>query len=146
MKVETPTAAKEPVPKVSNMSTASSTTKAAVTPKMADSPKGTAASGATAHTVRVRTVYQRAGKRRAPVPVPEVRGGGLYHGAPCTAGTKVQLHRNLCVPSVPKVQLHRNLRVPSVCVKSRMLVAFRRKMTPKFTQPTKNCCYNDIFK
>ena len=79
-------------------------------------------------------------------PVPEVRAGGLYHGAPCTAGTKVQLHRNLCVPSVPKVQLHRNLRVPSVCVKSRMIVAFRRKMTPNFTQPTKNCCYNDIFK
>ena len=47
---------------------------------------------ATAHTVRVRTVYQRAGKRGAPVPVPEVRAGGLYHGAPCTAGTKVQLH------------------------------------------------------
>ena len=101
---------------------------------------------ATAHTVRVRTVYQRAGKRGAPVPVPEVRAGGLYHGAPCTAGTKVQLHRNLCVPSVPKVQLHRNLRVPSVCVKSRMIVAFRRKMTPNLTRPTKNCCYNDIFK
>jgi hypothetical protein len=106
----------------------------------------TSMSGSTAHTVRVRTVYQRAGKRGAPVPVPEVRAGGLYHGAPCTAGTKVQLHRNLCVPSVPKVQLHRNLRVPSVCVKSRMVVAFRRKMTPNFTQSTKNCCYNDIFK
>ena len=33
---------------------------------------------ATAHTVRVRTVYQRAGKHGAPVPVPEVRAGGLY--------------------------------------------------------------------
>ena len=32
-------------------------------------------------------MYQRAGKRGAPVPVPEVRAGGPYRGAPCTAGT-----------------------------------------------------------
>ena len=44
---------------------------------------------------------------------------------------KVQLHHNLCVPLVSKVQLHRNLCVPSVCVKSRMIVANRRKTTQK---------------
>ena len=56
----------------------------------------------TAHTVRVRTVYQRAGKRGAPVPVPEVRAGGctMVHRAPpvppvpCsgTLGNSVSLH------------------------------------------------------
>ena len=42
------------------------------------------AKSSTAHTVRVRTVYQRAGKRGAPVPVPEVRAGGCttVHRAP----------------------------------------------------------------
>ena len=56
--------------------------------------------GATAHTVRVRTVYHDMVRRGAPVPVPEVRAGGPYRGAPRTAGTKGKLHRSLCAPSV----------------------------------------------
>ena len=54
----------------------------------------------TAHTVRVRTVYHDMVRRGAPVPVPEVRAGGPYRGAPRTAGTKGKLHRSLCAPSV----------------------------------------------
>ena len=85
----------------------------------------------TVHTVQVRTVYQHVVRRGAPVPVPAVRARGPYRGVPCTAGTKGQLHRSLCVPPVPKVQLHRNLCVPSVCVKRSMIVANRRKPTQK---------------
>ena len=62
--------------------------------------RGVAVRSTTAHTVRVRTVHHDMVRRGAPVPVPEVRAGGPYRSAPRTAGTKGELHRSLCAPSV----------------------------------------------
>ena len=77
----------------------------------------------TPHTVQVRTVHQHVVRREAPAPVPEVRTGGLYRGAPCTAGTKDRLHRRLCAPSVFS--------------KSRTLLANMTKMSEAYPQTLK---------
>ena len=85
---------------------------------------------ATPHTVQVRTVHQHVVRREAPAPVPEVRTGGLYRGAPCTVGTKDRLHRSLCAPSVFS--------------KSRTLLANMTKMSEAYPQTLKNSCYNNV--
>jgi len=69
-------------------------------------------------------------RREAPAPVPEVRTGGLYRGAPCTVGTKDRLHRSLCAPSVFS--------------KSRTLLANMTKMSEAYPQTLKNSCYNNV--
>ena len=86
--------------------------------------------GARPHTVRVRTVHQHVVRREAPAPVPEVRTGGLYRGAPCTVGTKDRLHRSLCAPSVFS--------------KGRTLLANMTKMSEAYPQTLKNSCYNNV--